>query len=85
MPREWTSQPPGTKAVRLNLADAVHAKLRIIAAEHGVAMSVFVRQVVEDLVRARYPEVFTQDTSQAEGEPAAEVKPTAKKPRKRKT
>lgn len=90
MPRVWTSQPPGTKAVRLNLAGAVHAKLRILAAEAGVAMSVFARQLVEDAVRARFPEVFAEVTDQAEGEPAAEgetaaeVKPPpAKKARKR--
>jgi hypothetical protein len=82
MPRQWTSQPPGTKAVRLNLADPVHAKLRILAAEAGVAMSVFVRQSVENLVRARFPEVFTQD--EAEDQPAAEA-PPAKPTRKRKT
>jgi hypothetical protein len=58
MPIPWTSHPPGTKAVRVDLAAAVHAKLRVLAAEAGLPMSAFARQLVEDAVRARYPEVF---------------------------
>ncbi len=58
MPREWTSRPPGTKSVRVDLAERVHAKLRILAAEAGVAMSVFVRGLAEDAVGNRFPEVF---------------------------
>lgn len=62
MVRSWTSQPPGTKAVRCNLAEEVHAKLRILAAEAGLAMSVFVRQLAEEAVRKRFPEVSAEDS-----------------------
>jgi hypothetical protein len=58
MAREWTSRPPGTKAVRVDVPEPVHAKLRILAAEAGLPMSGFVRKLAEDAVRARYPEVF---------------------------
>ena len=58
MARSWTSQPPGTKAVRLNLEEPVHAKLRVLAAEAGVPMSAFVKQLAENAVRERFPEVF---------------------------
>jgi hypothetical protein len=58
MAREWTSRPPGTKAVRVDMPEAVHAKLRILAAEAGVAMSAYVRDLTLAAVRARFPEVF---------------------------
>ncbi len=73
MPREWTSRPPGTKAVRVDLTEAVHAKLRILAAEAGLAMSAFARQLVENAVRERFPELFEG------GSGAAESKTTPKK------
>jgi plasmid stability protein len=67
MARTWTSQPPGTKGVRLNLDDAVHAKLRILAAEAGLPMSAFVRQLAENAVRERFPEVFGDASKAAKG------------------
>ncbi len=66
MPREWTSHPPGTKAVRVDLPERVHALLRILAAEHGVAMSVYARQLVENAVRKRFQEEFQDETTNAE-------------------
>jgi hypothetical protein len=60
MAREWTSRPPGTKSVRVDLPEAVHAKLRILAAEAGVPMSTFVRGLTEQAVRERFPEVFDE-------------------------
>jgi hypothetical protein len=40
------------------MPEAVHAKLRILAAEAGVAMSAYVRDLTLAAVRARFPEVF---------------------------
>jgi len=42
----------------LNLEEPVHAKLRVLAAEAGVPMSAFVKQLAENAVRERFPEVF---------------------------
>ncbi len=70
MAREWTSRPPGTKAVRVDLPEAVHAKLRVLAAEAGQAMSAFVRSLAEDAVRAKFPEVFEGKVQAPEPKPA---------------
>jgi hypothetical protein len=60
MAREWTSRPPGTKAVRVDVSEAVHAKLRVLAAEAGLPMSGYVRSLAEQAVRQRFPEVFEE-------------------------
>jgi hypothetical protein len=80
MAREWTSRPPGTKAVRVDVREEVHAKLRILAAEAGLAMSAFVRTLAEDAVRARFPEVFAS----ADAGAAEQAAPKGKKNTKRK-
>ncbi|MHB1426563.1 MAG: hypothetical protein ACYC3I_25665 [Gemmataceae bacterium] len=64
--------------MRVDLAEDVHAKLRILAAEAGQAMSAFVRCLAENAVRARFPEVFAAATNPSDP-------PPARKSRKRKS
>jgi hypothetical protein len=45
---------PQTKPVRLDLPLDVHQMLRVVAAEDGLPMAVFAREVVERVVRERY-------------------------------
>jgi hypothetical protein len=83
MAREWTSRPPGTRAVRVDVREDYHAKLRVLAAEAGVAMSAYVRGLAEAAVRARYPEMAEEPRAEAE-EPAPAAEPK-KRGRPRKT
>jgi hypothetical protein len=46
-----------TKPVRLDLDVETHRQLRVVAAEEGLPMAVFARQVVEDAVTKRYAEI----------------------------
>ena len=57
MARTWTSRPPGSRAVRCDLAAAVHAKVRVLAEQAGVAMSAFARLALELLAEGRTPSV----------------------------
>jgi predicted DNA-binding protein len=45
---------PKTKAVRLDLEEDLHQKLRVVAAEKGKPMAIFAREVVEKVVRELY-------------------------------
>lgn len=66
--------------MRVDIPDAVHAKLRILAAEAGLAMSAFVRGLAENAVRERFPEVFVDQGEGPAPAPAHAHKRTAKHP-----
>jgi hypothetical protein len=48
---------PSVKPVRLDLAPDLHQMLRVVAAEEGMPMSVYARDVLERTVRERYKEI----------------------------
>jgi predicted DNA-binding protein len=69
MARNWTSRPPGSKSVRLDLSEEVHARLRVLAAQAGQPMSAYVRGLVEAVVRGENP--LQAEAKQEENPPSA--------------
>jgi hypothetical protein len=55
MAKSYTARPPGTKSVRLDLSEEMHRQLRVMAAQAGLPMSQYVRQLVEGVIRKTEP------------------------------
>ena len=47
MAKDYTARVPGTVAIRLDVPPKVRDRLRVLAAQAGLAMSQYVRQLVE--------------------------------------
>lgn len=51
MSKKKLPEPEKLRLVRLELSEKSHACLRVIAAQHGVPMSRFVRDTIEEIIQ----------------------------------
>jgi predicted DNA binding CopG/RHH family protein len=55
MAKSYKSRAPGLRSVRLDLNEADHAALRVLAAQAGLPMSQYVREIVQAHLAAQVP------------------------------